>query len=216
MKTANRSGTSWMWAVAALQLGLGAGTFAAERIEVPPDVYAPVWVRYLGDPELNVVVWVFYRAPENVPADFNLVDFFDVGDRDGNGNPDPWDFPLLMQGFQLVELGPPLVPYKASLREIDVVPVWFTSFDEAIQVLMTTGTITIEQLSQMTSLVKASATFYHEELHPLDGGLPVVKYDYQVRGALEDGRLFWVHLVGNDHDTPAHYRENLVFSVEFK
>jgi hypothetical protein len=213
MKTINRIGKSWIWAAVALQLGLCAGAFAAERTAVPPDPYAPVWVRAMGDPAANVVVWIFYRAPENVPVDFNLLDLFDVNDRDGNGILDPWDCPFLMQGHQLFQEG---VIMKASLQEIDEVPVWFTSFDEAIEVLMTTGTITIEQLEQMTSLVKGAATFYHEELHPSGGAMPVVKYNYGAKGSLENGRSFSVHIAGNDHYTPVHFKENTLFSIEFK
>ncbi len=213
MKTANRAGKSWIWAAVALPLGLCAGAFAAERAAVPPDPYAPVWVRPLDDPTANVVVWIFYRAPENVPVAFNLIDFFDWSDRNGNGIPDPFDFPLLMQGLEIYRDG---LPYKASLRQIDEVPVWFTSFDETIEVLKTTGTITIEQLRQMTSLAKGSATFYHEELHP-EPFRDVPKWDYQATGSLEDGTTFSVHVAGNDHyHTSVLYRENSLFRVVFK
>lgn len=182
---------------------------------VPTDVlpYAPVWVRPMWaewDQDIDVAVWVFYRAPENVPSDFDIWQFFDSSDRDGNGMPDPYDYPLLMRGFEIFhEPGP---PSKSSLREIDQVPVWFTTREEAVSVLNETGTLTFEQLTQMPSLIKGSATFYHEELHPAGSPANVPKYNYQLRGTLEDGKSFSVHIVGNVHGE----RVNEVFSVEFE
>jgi hypothetical protein len=214
MKTVNGINKSWMWAAAALQVVLGAGAAVPYRTEVPPDPWAPVWVRPLGDPELNVVVWIFYRAPENVPADFDIIQFADLADRNGNGVWDPWDYPLLMEGFAMWdELG----PWFSSLREIDVVPIWFTSFDEAISLLTTPPyTITIAQLSAMTSLKKGSASFYYDQLHlGLPHTQPVPVWTYMARGSVEDGRSFSLHVTGNEHYSQ-FYKLNDSFTVEFK
>lgn len=211
MKTADCIGKSWMWAAAALQLGLGASAYAEPPSQIPPDPWAPVYARILSSPEQNCVAWVFYRAPEVVPTDFSLPRFTDWKDRNGNGVPDPWEHPLLVEGFQIRN---DIWYYKCSLQEIDEVPVWFTSYDEALAVLRSTGTITIEQLSGMTSLLKGSATFYHEELHPVEAA-QVFKSSYQAKGTLEDGRTFSLHVSRNWHDnTPEPYNE--MFSLEFK
>ncbi len=145
---------------------------------------------------------------------FNLLEGFDWSDRDANGIPDPWDYPLLVRGFEIFRepsLSPP--PYKVLLREIDEVPVWFTTRKEATEVLNETGTITLEQLSQMSSLVKGSATYHHEEAHyALGDKAQISKEDYEARGMLEDGRSFSVHIVSNWHGE----RENYIFNVEFE
>jgi hypothetical protein len=108
---------------------------------------------------------------------------------------------------------PPAPPFKSFLREIDEVPVWFTTREEANEVVNQTGIITIEQLSQMSSLVKGSATFYHEELHnALGSKAQVWKGQFYAVGMLEDGRSFRVHIVANFHGE----RENYIFKVDFK
>ncbi len=201
--------------LAILQLALGAN--AASRVSLAVQPYAPLWAWPIWTPseaDPDIAVWVFYRAPENVPLNFNLLEGFDWSDRDANGIPDPWDYPLLVRGFEIFQepsLSPP--PYKVLLREIDEVPIWFTTREEVTEVLNETGTITFKQLSQMTSLAKGSATYHHEESHyALGDKAQINTEDYQARGLLEDGRSFSVHIVSNWHGE----RENYVFSVEFK
>lgn len=208
MMTTTRLNILLICVAAALQLTLSASA-AVMRSAAPPDPYAPVWVRGMDDPTVDTVVWVFYRAPEDVPSEFDLMQFFDWNDRDGNGIPDPWEYPLLLKGFTLYRDG---LPLKASLREIDAVPVWFTSSEETLMLLQQTGTITFEQLSQMRSLLKGSAIFYHEELHPIDCAAQVAKFNYQGTGSLEDGRSFSFHVVGIVH------KETIkeLFSVEIE
>ena len=212
-RTLNTLSKACVGAIAIVQFTLSANAAPPVRAEVPPDPYAPVWVRPMWaewDQDFDVAVWVFYRAPEYVPLDFDIWQFFDWSDRNDNGIPDPWDYPLLMEGFQIYP--EPTPPSKASLREIEEVPVWFTTREEATRILNDTGTITFEQLSQMTTLVKGSATFYHEELHPSGTPANVPKYNYQTKGTLEDGSSFSVHIVGNLHGE----RVNEVFSVDFE
>lgn len=216
MKTVNCIRKSWVWAAAALQMGVVGYAADSVTTKVPPDPCHPAWIQFTGDEAANVVVWVFYRAEENVPTDFNLLEVLDWNDRDGNGVPDPWDYPFLMQGHDIFQGG---LPFKVSLHQIDEVPVWFTTWADTVEFLDTHNwTITIEDLRGLSSLIKGSATLYHEELHPVNGTAKVGKHNFSAKGSLEDGRSFSFHSAGNYHyDQDGQIiKQNTSFSVEFK
>jgi hypothetical protein len=134
-------------------------------------------------------VVVFYRDPDCVPTDFNLLEFFDF-------TPDP-DFglrvfacPLTIEGFVIWETGPGLdpTPFQVNLHGLGAVPIWFVSWPE-MQTLLADDILTIGELSSAASLQIGSASFYHETLHPPEAA-QVGRQTINATGSLEDEPRF--------------------------
>lgn len=164
-----------------------------------PPFYARVGIQVLEDD--GYVAIPFYRPPALVPADFNLLSFYDFP---GPSGPGAFAAPLLMTGFLLIEADAPLgtFPKQAELRGEDV-PVWFVpaaAFREAAQ----DGILTLAQLRALAPL-HGTAAHYHETLHPREGEHKLV---IAARGTLTDGRTFALD-VADVHDAGRHVRITL-------
>lgn len=123
---------------------------------------------------------VFYRPPECVPEDFNLLQFYAI----------PGAFhctPATTTGWSLWENGPGIdpAPFKIQLKGLGAVPVWLVSWPE-MEAAAADGILTMSELGGMPSLVKGSACFYNESL------IIPRKLTYVAKGTLEDGRFFHV------------------------
>jgi hypothetical protein len=176
--------------VAALLL-IVPGAYAKIRTEGGGDV--PFYARLESEDTLHTDEWapiVFYRPPECVPDDFNLLDFYDWPDDLGPGafgctSP-------TTDGFMIWDGEPGLSPpIQIKLNGLGAVPVWFVAWPE-LQAAMEDGELTMADLEAMHSLMIGLASIYTETLHPT-GVVKVPMINYVASGTLDDGRSFHVH-----------------------
>lgn len=139
--------------------------------------------------------WVaiyFYRDPGCVPANFNLLTFFDF---------EAFGCDLEVEGFDLWEVEPLSAPPKVIIsRGTGAVPVWFVPvgvFSQAIQ----DGDLTIGELAGLEGLLVGTAKQFNETHHPVPfppelggGGHQNPKIITNAHGKLEDGRRFNLHV----------------------
>jgi hypothetical protein len=130
-------------------------------------------------------VVVFYRPPACVPADFNLLAFFDVPRAFGCTPP-------TVDGFSIWAHGPGIdpAPIQGQFHGLGAVPVWFVRWPE-LQATIADGVLTIGELAALPSRVIGSAGFYQETLHP-EQAAQNGKIAFVARGTLADGRSFQV------------------------
>ena len=141
----------------------------------------------------------FYRDPGCIPADFNLLVFFDPPAAFGCA---PAVFGhSLWQGE--VFLG---APKLAQTHGSGAVEFWLVPAD-AFSAAIGDGVLTIGELAGISGLLQGTATRFHEVLqpHPLHefaggGGHPNPKLIVNAQGTLEDGRSFQFSLVRQDWD----------------
>lgn len=164
---------------------------AAIRLNVPeqnqPPFYARIEQDAIHDDDWAAIV--FYRDPSCVPADFNLLEFFDF-------TPDPdlglrvFGCPMTVSGFEVWENGPglDLAPIQTKSRGMGAVPIWFVMWPE-LEVLIADNNLTIEELSSAASLRMGLASFYNETLHPSES-VRVPHITISASGQLTDGTSF--------------------------
>lgn len=177
----------------AAQLIKEAENMGMVRVTVPdPDPGIPAYARAF--PGLNQFFhdgeWLaipFYRSPDDVPADFNLLDFFHFP---GPGGPGAFATPILTSGFYMIEPNAPLgtFPLVAISTGTDV-PIWFVKWAD-YQEAMKDSEVTIAELRAMNPLIGTASTF-SETLKPrVENHLVVIN----AKGMLEDGRTFSLHV----------------------
>lgn len=129
---------------------------------------------------------IFYRPTECVPGDFNLLDMIDFNAFACT--------PPTTDGFIIWD-GEPWVsaPIQIKLQGLGAVPVWFVGWGE-LQAYIADDNLSMLELEGMSSLLKGSASFYNEVLHPT-GGAKVPMINYVAQGNLEDGRTFQVQVL---------------------
>lgn len=158
--------------------------FYARVDPLPPHVF--------DDGDLAAIA--FYRDPACVPADFNLLDFFDA--------PAAFACPLTVEGANLWH-GEPFAaaPKVVTSRGTGAVPVWFVPAD-AIRDAIADGVLTIGELAGLNGRLVGDASQFHETLHPHalpaelgGGGHANPKLSLQAHGRLDDGRRFSLHIV---------------------
>ena len=170
--------------VAALLLTVS-GAFANTKTGFGGDL--PLYARFQPDLIVNDGKWVaivFYRPPECVPENFNLLV---VVDFDAFACTPP-----TTDGIA-VWLGEPGAspPLQLHLHENGLVPVWFVAWDE-MQAAIADNELTMPELEALPSLLVGAADFYSETLHADDAhNVPMI--NYVAKGSLEDGRSFYVH-----------------------
>ena len=145
-----------------------------------PPFYARLGVQFYVDD--GVLAIPFYRPPECVPADFNILQFFHFP---GPNGPGAFGCPLGVNGFLLTEHDAPLgrFPQKVEMRGDDV-PIWFVDFD-AFEAAAEDGVLTMGELEALSPL-EGMAMSYAETLHPRAGEHKVI---IRARGEAE-GRGF--------------------------
>lgn len=157
-----------------------------ERRLLPTEDPGPPFYARVGYQILESEGWVaipFYRAPELVPAAFNLLDFFHFP---GPGGPGAFAAPLLMTGFVLIEADAPLgtFPKQVELRGAGT-PIWFVQ-SAAFHAATSDGVLTLSELRGLAPLY-GTASRFHETLHPREGEHKIV---IQAEGTVSDGRSF--------------------------
>jgi len=150
-------------------------------------------------------VIVFYRPPDCVPDEFNLLEFFTVAAFECT--------PPTTDGF-LIWAGEPglSTPIQSQLHGLGAVPVWFVAWPE-LEAAIADGSLTMPELEALPSLLIGSASFYNETTHPL-GGAVVPMVNFVADGTLADGRSFhthvtWPHVVSPGETVPS-------VSIEFE
>lgn len=136
---------------------------------------------------------VFYRDPSCIPADFNLLQFFNP--------PAAFSCPLAVQGASLWQgeafRGAPKI---ATASDSGPVPVWFVPLESVGQATQD-GILTVGELEGLDGLLIGYANQLNETLHPHPlppemggGGHPNPKLVLDAKGQLEDGRQFKLHI----------------------
>lgn len=133
---------------------------------------------------------VFWRPPESVPEDFNLLDVFD--------RPRAWDAPLLLEGEEWW-LDPPYTRgnlVRGKMHNIDIVPVYFVTLSE-LDAHIQDDVLTISELEAFDSLRIGHATNVHYDtrvnFHENDG-FGNNRGFYVASGIMEGGGYFSVRL----------------------
>jgi hypothetical protein len=126
----------------------------------------------------------FYRDPECVPADFNLLDFFDA--------PRAFECTLTVEGFEIWRNGPwagDTSPIQTVSYGLGAVPIWFVELSE-LQTAINDGVLTVSELGGLSSLKKGSAVFFKETLHPFQSAKQT-KTQIVAQGILDAGGSFF-------------------------
>jgi hypothetical protein len=174
---------------------LGSITYANVRIPTDPPFYARIERDPAGHPVvLSDGEWAiipFYRETSCVPADFNLLNLFDV--------PRAFGCTLAVDGFEVwEELPPPAggAPIQAISHGLVTMEIWFVDWEE-LSAAMADDVLTVTELAALPSLVRGTPTVFKETLHPVGGAnqpvLQMIGF-----GELEDGRSFRISAVGPD------------------
>lgn len=178
---------------------------ANEPVVIESQGEVPFYARFgenetFGDEE--VVAIVFYRPPECIPAEFNLMQFFHFPDETS-----PGAFacaPPTTAGTETWENGPETdpAPLVAELTGRGAVPVWF--FDrEELFAAMADGQVTIGDLTEMPSRRVGTAVTYAELLHPSQSNAqPLIQFTAE--GTLEEGGAFAVSVSNGDPEVTDH------------
>ena len=146
------------------------------------------------------VAIVFYRLPACIPADFNLLGFFDFANA--------WGCAPTTSGFEIWKNGPgiDLAPLQQELSGEGAVPVWFADTQE-LMAASEDGVLTIGELGSLPSLKIGTASFYHETLHPWGGSIRN-HLVFNAHGLLADGTAFNV----NAEHTETNFNVNIHFN----
>jgi len=141
----------------------------------------------------------FYRDPECVPEDFNLLDFFDI--------PRVWECESFMAGFEVWK-NPDidLAPIQSELKAVGPMPIYFVPW-AVLQVAMEDDVLTMSELEELDVRV-GIATFYTETLHPSGGASQQAMISIVAHGYVKDSNVkfelksIWSHIelpVDPDH-----------------
>ena len=185
-------------AVLALLLLVVPSVLAAVRIDSEGQV--PFYARVPRSDIIHNDEWaviVFYRPASCIPADFNLLDFFDYPTATGPGafgcNPPTTDSKEFWRNGPGIDPAPIL----AKFRGLGAVPIWFVDWSE-LEAAVADDVLTIGELEALPSLRQGSADYYRETLRPGEStstrpsGIQLI-----ARGELTDGSRFraWVTIV---------------------
>lgn len=152
------------------------------RTPADPPFYARVERPYIAPHDAGTAVIVFYRDPECVRPDFNLLDLVDV--------PAAFDCGLVVRGSEYRAIGsdPFAPPYLSKLRNSGRQPIWFVSTAE-LMAAVADDVLTIGELRALPSLVQAWAAPWSEHLEPFPVRTPSVTRMH-ARGMMPGGKAF--------------------------
>lgn len=148
----------------------------------------------------------FYRNPECVPKDFNLLDFFDI--------PRVWECESFMAGHEVWK-NPDIdaAPIQSELKAVGPMPIYFVSW-EVLQEALKDDKLTVPELKGLPTVQIGIATFYTETLHPSGGAsqqvmISIVAHGYMVKDSNVQFELkcIWTH------DDPAHGHDRIEFKT---
>jgi hypothetical protein len=175
--------------------GISAPVQAQIHLRVPDDIQPPVYAAldrgFLPHTDEWAVV-VFYRSPECIPVDFNLLDFLDFTGR-------AFLCDLHIEGRSTwVSLDDPY-PAASFLWGTGAVPVWFVRWPE-LQGAVADDVLTIGELAALPSLTVGSASFFHESIRNDTRGQRGGNEALVASGTLTDGRSFFFEMTEKFRD----------------
>jgi hypothetical protein len=176
-------------------LAVSASAQAQIHLRVPdesqPPFYAALDRGFLPHTDEWAVV-VFYRSPECIPDDFNLLDFLDFSGG-------PFLCELHIEGRSTwVSLDDPY-PAAQFYRGTGAVPVWFVRWSE-LQKAVADDVLTIGELAALPSLVVGSASFFLESIRNDIRGQRGGNEALVAAGTLADGRSFFFEMTEKFRD----------------
>jgi hypothetical protein len=148
-----------------------------------PPYYATIDRGFMPHTEEWAVV-IFYRTPECVPADFNLLDFFDPPPR-------PFLCALQIEGHSNWRSVDDPFPADIHLQGTGAVPLWFVRWPE-LQAAVADDKLTVAELSALPSLLMGSASFFNHSIRNSIRGQRGGNEALVASGTLTDGRSFQV------------------------
>lgn len=136
---------------------------------------------------------IFYRDPEFVPGEFNLLTVFDV--------PRAFSRESTVTGSSLWHDR----PFNGAPKIIHItgggnVPIWFVPWDSVRDQARADGVLSVNDLLAIEGRLVGYANHFAETLHPHPdpafggGGHPNPKMIVDASGQLEDGRAFRLHI----------------------
>jgi hypothetical protein len=176
-------------------LAVSAPAQAQVHLRVPDDIQPPLYAalerEFLPHTDEWAVV-VFYRSPECIPNDFNLLDFLDFSGR-------PFSCDLHIEGRSTwVSLDDPY-PAAQFYRGTGAVPVWFVRWSE-LQNAVADDVLTIGELAALPSLIIGSASFFLESIRNDIRGQRGGNEALVAAGTLADGRSFFFEMTEKFRD----------------
>ncbi len=145
----------------------------------------------------------FYRPPDCIRTDFNLLDFMDIPAAFDCSAPEPY-----LIGFGIFK-GEVPIQSKLQLAPGQTVPVWFVRWSE-LHAAIADDSLTIGELAALPSLLKGEARFYTETLHPA-GAAQQTMISIVALGFLADGREFTFRATGTKEENRLNH-----VAIEFK
>jgi hypothetical protein len=137
---------------------------------------------------------LFWRQPDCVPGDFNLLDFLDLTPAFPGGPPRPFLCTLTVHGVDTWhDPATDPFPFQEQVQGSGAVPVWFVSWPE-LEAAIDDGVLTIAELSSLPSLRIGHASFYRESIRNLNQGDRHAGSTTNAHGALTDGSPFRLHV----------------------
>lgn len=182
-------------AVALATLMLGSAAPAQVHTNIPEETQVPFYATFQRGFTPHTEEWavvIFYRTPACVPADFNLLDFFDPPPR-------PFFCDLQIEGHANWRSLDDPFPADVHLQGTGAVPVWFVLWSE-LEVAMADDELTIGELAALPSLLIGSASFFHESIRNSIRGQRGGNEVIVASGTLTDGRSFQVQITEKFRD----------------
>ena len=196
MKTAQRG---ICLAVTLVAISLGNLAQAQIHINIPEDRQPPIYANLDGTgggfiPHTDEwAVVFFYRPPECVPTDFNLLDFIDRSGR-------PFGCALLFEGHTNWRSLDDPYPADSLIQGTGAIPAWFVRWPELQAAAVADGELTVPELAALPSLIVGTASFYQESIRNDIRGSRDANEALAALGTLSDGRVFRVELTEELHD----------------
>ena len=154
---------------------------------IPEDVDPPVYAALARGFTPHTDEWaavIFYRTPECVPADFNLLDFLDF-------SPQPSLCALQIEGHVNWRSLDDPYPADSLYLGTGAVPVWFVSWPD-LQAALADDELTVVELAALPSLLIGSASVFIESIRNDIRGQRGGNEAVVAAGSLTDGRTFQV------------------------
>lgn len=176
-------------------LAVSAPAQAQVHLRLPDDIQPPIYAAldrgFLPHTDEWAVV-VFYRSPECIPNDFNLLDFVDF-----SGSPLLCD--LHIEGRSTwVSLDDPY-PASQFYQGTGAVPVWFVRWPE-LQSAVADDVLTVGELAALPSLTVGSASFFLETIRNDIRGQRGGNEALVASGTLADSRSFFFQMTEKFRD----------------
>jgi len=176
-------------------LALATPAQAQIHTRVPDDGQPPLYAIFDRGFQPHTDEWavvVFYRSPECIPSDFNLLDFLDF-----SGNPFLCDLHIAGR-TTWVSLADPY-PASSLFQGTGAVPIWFVRWPE-LQGAVADDVLTIGELAALPSLTVGSASFFLESTRNDTRGQRGGNEALVASGTLTDGRAFFVEVTEKFRD----------------